>query len=288
MNNVRTTVLLAGLTGLLLAIGSLCGGSEGMTVMFVISMVINFVTYWFSDRIVLGMYGAQEVTAKESPDLIRMVAALAQKAKLPMPKVYIIQTDAPNAFATGRNPHQAAVAVTTGMLKVVDQVELEGVIAHELAHIRNRDTLVSSIVASLAGMITAIAHIAQWAVFWGAGRNGEEGSLLGRAMEGLILIILTPLAATLLQLGVSRSREYLADESGATIAGNPLALARALEKLEYHAASKLMPEATPSTSHMFIVNPFSSGSRGLLSNLFSTHPSTKDRIARLQELAKRI
>lgn len=288
MNNVRTTVLLAGLTGLLLAIGSLCGGSEGMTVMFVISMVINFVTYWFSDRIVLGMYGAQEVTAKESPDLIRIVAALAQKAKLPMPKVYIIQTDAPNAFATGRNPRQAAVAVTTGMLKVVDQVELEGVIAHELAHIRNRDTLVSSIVASLAGMITTIAHIAQWAVFWGAGRNGEEGSLLGRAMEGLILIILTPLAATLLQLGVSRSREYLADETGAAIAGNPLALAQALEKLEYHVASKLMPEATPSTSHMFIVSPFSSGSRGLLANLFSTHPSTKDRIARLQELAKHI
>jgi heat shock protein HtpX len=287
LNTIRTTVLLAALTGLLLAVGAFMGGTIGMTIMLVISLLMNFVSYWFSDKIVLSMYGAKEVTPQDEGDLIRMVSALVQKAKLPMPKIYVIETDVPNAFATGRNPAHAAVAVTTGIMRTLKAEELEGVIAHELAHIKNHDTLISTIVASVAGVITMIANIAQWTAFLGFGRNEEEGNHgIAGIIEVIFLVILAPLAATVIQFGISRSREFSADETGSLISGNPVALASALEKIEYYATQKVMLEATPATSHMFIINPFS-GSSSWLRNLFSTHPATSDRIARLTELAKR-
>ncbi|SDF26298.1 zinc metalloprotease HtpX [Sporolituus thermophilus] len=287
MNSLKTTILLAALTGLLLAVGSFFGGTKGMTVMFVVSILMNFFSYWYSDKIVLSMYGAREVTHQEAPDLIRMVSALAQKAKIPMPKVYIIDTDVPNAFATGRDPEHGAVAVTTGIMRALNYEELEGVIAHELAHIKNRDTLISTVVATIAGVITMIANIAQWTAFLGFGRsNDEEGNGIAGIVEFIFLVVLAPLAATLIQLGISRSREYQADETGALVSGNPLALASALQKIEYYAQHRIMPEATPATSHLFIVNPFSGGD--WLVSLFSTHPTTAQRVARLQELAKRI
>ncbi|WP_425061080.1 Protease HtpX [Sporomusa carbonis] len=288
MNTLKTTVLLAALTGLLIAVGAFFGGTKGMTFMFVVSIIMNFASYWFSDKIVLSMYGANEVTPQDAPDLIRMVSGLAQKAKLPMPKVYIINTDVPNAFATGRDPEHAAVAVTTGIMRALNYQELEGVVAHELAHIKNRDTLISTIVATLAGVITMIANIAQWTAFLGFGRdNDEEGNGLGGIVEFIFLVVLAPLAATLIQLGISRSREYLADETGGTVSGNPLALASALQKIEYYAHHQVMPEATPATSHLFIVNPFSGAGSAIVS-LFSTHPATADRVARLEEQAKRM
>lgn len=288
MNTLKTTVLLAALTGLLLAVGSFFGGTKGMTIMFVISMLMNFVSYWFSDKIVLSMYGAREVTPQQAPDLIRMVSGLAQKAKMPMPKVYIIDTDVPNAFATGRDPEHAAVAATTGIMRALKYEELEGVMAHELSHVKNRDTLISTVVASIAGVITMIANIAQWTAIFGLGRSNEEDSNgIAGIVEFVFLVVLAPLAATLIQLGISRSREFLADEAGGIISGNPLALASALQKIEYYAKHQVMPEATPATSHMFIVNPFSGGGEWLMS-LFSTHPATAQRVARLQEQAKRI
>ncbi|CUH95573.1 Protease HtpX homolog [Propionispora sp. 2/2-37] len=286
MNRLRTTVLLAGLTGLLLGIGSLLGGSKGMTVMFVLSMLANFVSYWFSDKIVLTMYGAQEASIKTNPDLIRIVSLLAQKAKIAMPKVYIIQTEVPNAFATGRNPRQAAVAVTAGLMRLVDREELEAVVAHELAHIKNRDTLISGMVASIAGVITMLAHLVRWTVFWRTGHGNDENNSIRGILEAVCLVILAPLAAGIIQLGVSRSREYLADETGAGISGKPLVLARALETIERYAAQKVMPEATPPTSHMFIVNPFISGTDSWIMNLFSTHPGTQERVKRLKAMAE--
>jgi heat shock protein HtpX len=285
MNSFKTTILLATLTGLLLAVGAFFGGTRGMSFMLVISILMNFVSYWYSDKIVLSMYGAREVTPQQAPDLIRMISGLAQKAKLPMPKVYIVDTDVPNAFATGRDPEHAAVAVTTGIMRALGYEELEGVLAHELGHVRNRDTLISTVDATIAGVITMIAHIAQWAAIFG-GRSDDEGDGLGGILEMVFLIILAPLAATLIQLGISRSREYQADETGGLVSGNPLALASALKKIEYYAQRQVMPEATPATSHMFIINPLS-GTRSWVSSLFSTHPPTEERIARLQQLAKR-
>ncbi|SDD40211.1 zinc metalloprotease HtpX [Sporomusa acidovorans] len=287
MNTLKTTVLLAALTGLLIAVGAFFGGTKGMTFMFVISILMNFASYWFSDKIVLNMYGAQEVTPQDAPDLVRMVSNLAQKAKLPMPKVYIINTDVPNAFATGRDPEHAAVAVTTAIMRTLNYEELEGVLAHELAHVKNRDTLISTVVASIAGVITMIANIAQWTAIFGFGRNDDEEGGISGIVEFVFLVVLAPLAATLIQLGVSRSREYLADETGGSVSGNPLALASALKKIEYFAQHKVMPEATPATSHLFIVNPFS-GAGGMITNLFSTHPSTADRVAKLEEQAKKL
>lgn len=286
MNNLRTTALLAGLTGLLLVVGSLAGGSKGMTVMFVLSILVNFSSYWFGDRIVLTMYGAREAGIKINPDLIRMVASLAQKAKIPTPKVYIIPTEVPNAFATGRNPRQAAVAVTAGLIRLLDREELEAVIAHELGHIKNRDTLISGMVASIAGVITMLAHLVRWTVFWGVGRGNDGNNSFKGVLEVVCLIILAPLAAGIIQLGISRSREYLADETGAAIAGSPQALSKALATIERYAAEKVMPEATPSTSHMFIVNPFISDTDSWIMNLFSTHPSTRERVKRLKALAE--
>ncbi|AIF51588.1 zinc metalloprotease HtpX [Pelosinus sp. UFO1] len=288
MNTVRTAVLLAALTGLLLAVGAFFGGTKGMTIMFVVSLLMNFVNYWFSDKIVLSMYGAREVPPQGAVDLIKMVSGLAKKAKLPMPKVYIIDTDVPNAFATGRNPKHAAVAVTTGIMRVLKDEELEGVIAHELAHIKNHDTLVSTIVATVAGVITMIANIAQWTAFLGLENHDDEESFgVTSIVEFIFLVLLAPIAATLIQLGISRAREFQADKIGSSISGNPISLANALEKIEYYAKDKVMLEATPATSHMFIVNPFS-GAGIWMMRLFSTHPTTSDRVIKLKELAKNV
>ncbi len=287
MNSLKTTILLALLTGLLVTVGSFFGGAKGMMLMFMVSIFMNFFSYWFSDKIVLNMYGAREVTPEQAPDLIRMVSGLAQKAKMPMPKVYILETDVPNAFATGRDPEHGAVAVTTGIMRSLNSEELEGVIAHELSHIKNRDTLISTIVATIAGVITMIANMAQWAAIFGGGRSDEDDNGIGGMLGFVFLIVLAPIAATLIQLGISRSREYQADETGGRMSGNPLALANALRKIEYYAKHGVMSQATPATSHMFIINPLS-GAGSWMVSLFSTHPSTEQRVAKLEELARKM
>ena len=284
MNNLKTTLLLASLTGILMAIGGFFGGRTGVGFMLIVSLAMNLGSYWYSDKLVLKMYNAREITADQGPDLFKMVANLANRASLPMPKVYIIDTEVPNAFATGRSPQYAVVAVTTGIMKTLTDDELSGVIAHELAHVKNRDTLISTIVASIAGVITWIGQMAQWSAILGMGNrdNDEDG---GSNIVGMLFtIILAPLAATLIQLGISRSREYLADQTGGIISNNPLALASALEKIDYYAKHQVLPSATPSTSHLFIINPLS-GTRGWMTSLFSTHPATTDRVARLREQA---
>jgi heat shock protein HtpX len=287
MNQLKTVVMLAALTGLLLAIGNLFGGQNGMILMFLVSVAMNFGSYWFSDKLVLRMYGAREVSAQEAPEFYRIVVNLAKKANMPMPKVYIMDTDVPNAFATGRDPEHAAVAATTGIMKTLTPEELEGVMAHELAHVKNRDTLISTIVATIAGIITMIANMAQWAaLFGGLGRSDDDEGGIPAILEFVLLVVVAPLAATLIQLGISRAREFIADESGGRLSGNPMALARALEKIEYYAQHRVMPSATPATSHMFIVNPLKGGD--WLMSLFSTHPTTSQRVVRLQDLAKRV
>ncbi|MCE5284584.1 MAG: zinc metalloprotease HtpX [Pelosinus sp.] len=292
MNHMKTVLLLASLTGLLLAIGNLFGGRGGMMIMFLVSLAMNFGSYWFSDKIVLNMYGAREVTVQEAPELYEIIVNLASKAEMPMPKVYIMETDMPNAFATGRDPEHAAVAATSGILRILNREELEGVMAHELSHVKNRDTLISTIVATLAGMISMIANMAQWAaMFGGFGRNNDEGQEEGAGgiIGSVLLMVVAPLAATLIQLGISRSREYIADESGGLLTGNPQALASALQKLEYYAKHQTFTaatSATPATAHMFIVNPLKGGD--WLVSLFSTHPTTEQRSAKLQKLAQRL
>jgi len=282
MNNLKTVLLLATLTGILMAIGGLFGGKSGVGFMLILSLAMNLGSYWFSDKLVLSMYNAREITADQSPDLFKMVANLAHRGNLPMPRVYIIDTDVPNAFATGRSPQYGVVAVTTGIMNTLNADELAGVIAHELSHIKNRDTLISTIVASIAGVITWIAYMAQWSALFGMGNrdNDEDGG--SNIVGTLFTIILAPLAATLIQLGISRSREYLADQTGGIISNNPLALASALEKIDYYAKHQVLPSATPSTSHLFIINPLC-GTRDWMMNLFSTHPATTDRVARLRE-----
>ena len=282
----KTTLLLAGLTGILMFMGKAVGGNGGMMLMFFISMGMNFFSYWYSDKIVLKMYGAQPVTMQEAPGLVHSVSKLAQAAQMPMPKVYIINENVPNAFATGRDPEHGVVAVTTGIMQALNTEELEGVLAHELAHIKNRDTLISTIVAGIAGTITMIANIAQWgAIMGGFGRSGDDEEGAGGLVGSLFMIILAPLAATIIQLAISRTREYGADAKGAEFCGNPLALAEALRKIEYYAKHGALPEATPSTAHMFIINPFSGGGQWFTS-LFSTHPATSERIAKLEQLAR--
>lgn len=284
MNNLKLVVLLALLTGLLITAGKAFGGTGGMMLMFVVSMGINFFSYWYSDKIVLKMYDAREVDIHTAPELVGMVANLARRAGMPMPRVYIIDTDAPNAFATGRDPEHAAVAVTSSLMRALTPQELEGVMAHELAHVKNRDTLISTLVASLAGAISMLANMAQWAAIFGAGRGNDEEDGGGGLIGSLLMIILAPMAAMLIQMGISRSREFLADETGAKMAGNPLALASALRKIEHYAMHRTMPQATPATSHMFIVNPFAGSGTWMLS-LFSTHPPTDARVQKLQALA---
>lgn len=281
MNRIKTTFLLTCLTLLLVAMGSAIGGQSGMIIAFVIAGGMNFFSYWYSDKIVLKIYKAREVSETESPALYRMVRRLAQQAKMPMPKVYIIPSEGPNAFATGRNPQNAAVAATEGIMRLLSEDELEGVMAHELAHVQNRDTLISTIAATFAGAISMLGSMLQWAAIFGGGSNEDEdggGGMLG----GLALAFIAPMAAMLIQMAVSRSREYLADAAGARICGKPLALANALRKLQMGAQAVPMQEATPATSHMFIVNPLTGGS---MLKLFSTHPPMEERVARLEAMA---
>jgi heat shock protein HtpX len=278
MNTVKTGLLLGALTGLLMLIGGYFGGQKGVVIAFIFAMVLNFGSYWFSDKLVLSMYHAQPVSENDAPELYSMVKMLAMKASLPMPRVYIIPGDTPNAFATGRDEHHAVVAVTEGILRILTREELEGVISHELTHIKQRDILIGSIAATLAGAIVMLANMAQWAaMFGGASRDDEEGG--GGGIVGLILMaVLAPIAATIIQMAISRSREYLADAGGAKISGKPYALANALEKLSR--ASQAIPlAANPSSAHMFIVNPLTGRS---LMNLFSTHPPIEERVARLK------
>ncbi len=279
MNTIKTTVLLVALTVFFVFVGALLGGRSGMTIALVMALLMNFFAYWFSDKIVLRMYGAREVSEAEAPELYSMVRNLAQRAGLPMPRVYIIDADQPNAFATGRNPQHGAVAVTRGIMRVLTREELAGVIAHELSHIKNRDILVSTIAATIAGAISYLAQMAQWAMIFGGRRDDDEG---GNPFAALIMMIVAPIAAMLIQLAISRTREYGADEGGARISGNPLYLANALRKL--HLASQEIPlDANPATSHMFIVNPLSGGT---LMRLFSTHPPIEERIRKLEAMAR--
>lgn len=283
INTLKTTLLLSLLTILLVFMGGAVGGKGGMLFAFCLAAVMNFGSYWFSDTIVLRMYNAREITRDVHPAFYGMVERLAGQAGLPMPRVYIIPDESPNAFATGRNPDHAAVAATDGILRILSTDELEGVMAHELAHVKNRDILISTIAATFAGAISMIGNMLQWGAMFGAGRSDDEDN---SGMSGLIgslaMAIIAPIAAMLIQMAVSRSREYLADASGAAICGRPLALAGALRKV--HNASRAIPmqEARPATAHMFIVNPLTGG--GMMS-LFSTHPPMEERIARLEALA---
>ena len=276
-NQVRTTILLAVMTALILWIGQIMGGRQGMTIALLLAAGMNFFSYWYSDKIVLKMYRAQEVDRTQAPELYEIVQTLSGKAGLPMPKIFVVPSEAPNAFATGRNPEHAVVAVTQGLLKIMDHDEVSGVLAHELAHVKNRDILVGSIAATMAGAIMVLASMARWsAIFGWGGRSDDEG---GGGVIGLIAMsILAPLAAMIIQMAISRSREYLADSSGSRFAGSSEGLARALEKLGRF-SKKLPMHANPSTAHMFIVNPLSGKS---LMSLFSTHPPLEERIARLR------
>lgn len=276
-NQIRTTLLLAAMTVFVVLIGRLIGGPTGMVMAFVIAIGMNFFSYWFSDKIVLRMYRAQEATPQQAPELYKMVADLAKRAQLPMPKVYIIPKDTPNAFATGRNPAHAVVAVTQGLLKLMNPDEIKGVLAHEMAHVNNRDILIGSIAATMAGAIMVLASMARWGAIFGGGRgNDEEGGMGGIGL--IAMSILAPIGAMVIQMAISRSREYLADATGAELAGSSQGLANALEKLGSY--SKRLPmDASPATAHMFIVNPLSG--KGL-KGLFSTHPPMDERIARLR------
>lgn len=283
-NMLKTTLLLASLTGLLVIVGRLIGGTSGMVIAFIFAIIMNFGSYWYSDKIVLKMYRAQEVTAAEAPQLYGIVQKLAMRAGLPMPKVYIVNTSMPNAFATGRDPQHAAVAATTGILNLLTAEELEGVIAHELAHVKHRDTLISAVAATIAGVITMIATWVQWAaIFGGIGGRDDNGG--GNIIGFLALAIVAPIAATIIQLAISRSREFAADEEGAQISQKPWALASALEKLEYGSSSYQQRrgdvQPSESTAHMFIVNPLKGKS---LMSLFRTHPETEERIRRLRAM----
>ena len=280
MSNVlKTGILLGVLTAILVLAGQAIAGERGMIIAFVFAAIMNLVSYWFSDRIVLAMYGAQPVDEAQAPGLHAMVRRLATRAQIPMPRIYVIPSDTPNAFATGRNPQHAAVAVTEGIMRILDEDELEGVLAHELSHVTNRDVLISTIAATLAGAITYLAHMAQWAaIFGGRSRDDEEGG--SNPLVMMLFAILAPIAAMLVQLAVSRAREFQADASGARLAGRTYGLAKALEKIEVASRVEPLP-ATPATAHLFIVNPLTGQG---FARLFSTHPPTEERIARLRAM----
>jgi len=278
MNTVKTLFLLVTLTLILVWAGASLGGKQGMTVALIFALGMNFFAYWFSDKIVLRMYRARKVTESEAPELYGIVRRLAQKAEMPMPKVYIMEQEQPNAFATGRNPKHASVAVTTGIMRILSHEELQGVIGHELAHIKHRDILIGTIAATIAGAISYLAQMAQWAMIFGHRGDDEQG---GNPLAALAMMIVGPIAALIVQMAISRSREYAADEGGARLAGNPRYLSGALRKLNW-ASQKIPMEANPATSHMFIVNPLSGG--GLL-KLFSTHPPIEERITRLDSMS---
>lgn len=280
LNNVKTFVLMAGLTALLMGAGAMLGGRGGVTIALGLAVLMNFVGYWFSDKIALAMSHAEEVGPHQAPELYEIVATLAEKAALPMPRVYVIPELTPNAFATGRSPEHAAVAVTEGILRLLSWEELEGVIAHELAHVKHRDILIGSVAAMLAGALTQLAHMAQWAAMFGFGRDDDDSP--AEVAGGVAMMVLGPIAAMLVQMAISRSREFEADRAGAQLCGNPLALASALTKLERGAVMRPMATATPATAHMYIVNPLTA-SRFLM-KLFSTHPPTEERVARLEAM----
>lgn len=277
-NNFKTALLMTGLMVFFVAIGGLLGGRTGMIMAFIFAFGMNIFSYWFSDKLVLKMYRAKEVTEADAPNLYAIVRRLAERGGLPMPKVYIINNPTPNAFATGRNPQHAAVAVTTGILQLLDNDELEGVLGHELAHVKGRDILIGTVAATIAGAIMMLANWAKWAMIFG-GRDDEDNPL--GAVGAILAMIIAPIAAMLIQMAISRSREYLADERGAHLSGKPLALASALQKISY-GVQNIPMDAQPATAHMFIMNPLSGRS---LMNLFSTHPPVEERIKRLQAMA---
>lgn len=283
MNIFKTAMLLVLLTLLFMLVGNLIGGVQGMQVAFVFALIMNFFSYWFSDKIVLAMYRGKKLEEQDNPKLFSIIRNLTMRANLPMPKVYLIPMKVPNAFATGRNPKHAAVAVTEGIMGILNDDELEGVLAHELGHVKDRDILISTMVATIAGAIFMLANMARWAMLFGSsGRNREKGTINLVAL--LVITIIAPLAAMLIQLAISRSREYLADQEGAIISAKPLSLASALRRI--HAAAQRNPvEVNPTTAHMFIVNPLSG--RGI-ANLFSTHPPMEKRIERLEQIAAKM
>ncbi|BCO10224.1 protease HtpX [Desulfolithobacter dissulfuricans] len=274
INTVKTFILMAALTALFMVAGRAMGGQQGMMIALFMAVGLNFFAYWNSDKMALAMNHAREISEVEAPELHLIVANLARRAGIPKPRVYIIESPTPNAFATGRNPQHAAVAVTRGILQILNREELEGVLAHELGHIKNRDILISSIAAVMAGAISYLATMAQWAMIFGGTRDDDEG---GSPLATIVMMIVAPLAATLIQMAISRSREYLADRAGAEICGHPKALASALNKLANY--NKQIPmDVNPATAQMYIVNPLAGGS---LANLFSTHPPIEERIRRL-------
>ncbi|MFO7718686.1 MAG: zinc metalloprotease HtpX [Desulfohalobium sp.] len=277
-NQLKTGLLLGLLTALLLLFGSMLGGNGGLVIAFVFAIAMNVGSYWYSDRIVLKMYKAKELRPEDAPQLHRIVDELASKAGIPKPRVFLIPEQAPNAFATGRTPKQGVVAVTEGILHLLSPEELKGVLAHEMGHIRNRDILVQTVAATLAGVIMFVANIVKWGALFGFGGSDDEG---GSPLMALAMAIVAPIAAMLVQMGISRSREYLADETGAQLSGNPEYLASALEKLETYSQQARMKNGNPATAHMFIVNPFAGMN---MANLFSTHPQTAERIARLRQM----
>lgn len=281
MNRVKSVMLLTLLSLILMAIGGVVGGQNGAMAMFLISLAINFYTYWNSDKMALRAYNAQPLSESQVPELYELVRELCRKAELPMPRLYVIPTDVPNAFATGRNPEHAAVAVTEGILSMLNRDEIAGVISHELSHVKHRDTLIMTLSASIATAISYIANIAQWAAIFGTARD-EDGNR-SNPITLIVTIVVAPLAASLIQFALSRSREYMADASGARISGKPLALASALLKLDDYAHHRVIPDAKPATSGLFIINPLAGV--GGMANLFSTHPSTEERVKKLREIA---
>ena len=276
-NWFKTTLLLGAMTALIIWIGHIFGGQQGMVFAFILAMGMNFFSYWYSDKIVLKMYRAREVSPQEKPELYQIVQQIAQNANLPMPRLYIIPNPSPNAFATGRNPEHAVVAVTEGLIKLMNRDEIAGVLSHEMAHVKNRDILIGSIAATMAGAIMILASMARWTAIFGGGRNDDEGGGLG-GIGLIVMSILAPVAALLIQMAISRSREYHADATGASFLGQSHGLASALEKLGAY-SRKVPLEANPSTAHMFIVNPLSARN---MASLFSTHPPLEERIARLK------
>ncbi len=283
MNTFKTTILLAALTGLLVVFGNMLGGSQGASIALLFAGVMNFASFWFSDKIVLSIYRAKPVGPQDAPQLYRIVERLAQKNNMPMPKVHIINTETPNAFATGRSPSHASVAATVGILRLLDEDELEGVMAHELAHVKNRDTLTSTVAATIAGAITWIATMVRWGALFGGGMRSSDDNE-GGVFGALAMAILAPIAALFIQMAISRSREYAADEAGARMCGKPLALASALTRLHQGAKMRPLAGGSPATAHMFIVNPF----RGGMTSLFSTHPPMEERVRKLQELSRQM
>ncbi len=280
MNTMKTVVLMTVMTVLLVVVGNLLGGQGGMMMAFGFAVLMNFGTYWFSDRIVLAMNRAQEITESDNPRLFQIVRELTGRAGLPMPRVYMIASEQPNAFATGRNPEHAAVAVTEGILRTLTPEQLRGVLSHELAHVKHRDILIGTVAATMAGAISMLANMAQWAMIFGGGRGSDDRDG-GNPIAGIAMVIIAPIAALLVQMAISRSREYEADRGGAEISGDPMSLASALRTLE-RKVEQIPMQTSPATAHMYIVNPLS---RGGLANLFSTHPPMEERIARLESMA---